>query len=101
VALCFERGTISGSQRAAQVHSAALFLARFLHALGIYTWQRRWAMNARRVKFFATKLRDDLHEQWAREHQESIRKEAQQADLMRWALKAGTPKISHRGSKAP
>ena len=58
-------------------------------------------MNTRRVKLFAAKLRDDLHEQWAREQQDSQRREAQQADLMRWALKAGTPKNIQRPTKAP
>ena len=58
-------------------------------------------MNTRQVKLFATKLREDLHEQWAREQQESQRREAQQADLMRWALNARTPKNIQRPTKAP
>ncbi len=58
-------------------------------------------MNVRRVKLFAAKLRDDLHEQWNREQLESQRREAQQADLMRWALNAGTPKNTKRHTKVP
>jgi len=49
-------------------------------------------MNTKRRKLYAAKLRNNLLARWDREQQDKKRRAAQQADLMKWALRTGKTK---------
>jgi hypothetical protein len=71
----------------------------FLATMGVDRKKRRPMVKTERRKQYAEKLRTNLLARWKHEENERKRKEAQQADLMRWVLNASPANLNRSRSK--